>query len=182
MCNLEKKQTSFQLFNWYPNWLLRLGDRDRWVMEERHTGQTAEQAAPCEYYQKSAWVVVQQPGKKSRTFFLPLQTLVYISQAVEIPHVSHAATARTEREKCHCQRPGNCIRQMDKMTYYKVDEEVLRQHHVGWDNIFAIDEEQKPGVAQRLNRLTAYSLFCVTIGGWGMLRLSQGCFGGCWTS
>ncbi|KAL7399879.1 hypothetical protein ABVT39_003204 [Epinephelus coioides] len=55
----------------------------------------------------------------------------------------------TDLERLCCgQTPENCVSNMAHMELYILDEGVLRMARAAWNDIFAIEDEQEPGVEQ----------------------------------
>ncbi|KAL7380473.1 hypothetical protein ABVT39_018460 [Epinephelus coioides] len=77
----------------------------------------------------------------------------------------------TDLEKLCCrQEPPNCISNMAHMQYYILEEGVLQLAGAAWNDIFAIDDHQEPGVEQRQFRHAAYRQFVL----WQHGRLGEG--------
>lgn len=72
--------------------------------------------------------------------------------------------------KCCRQRPENCVSRSAYMDLYVLDEGVLRLARAAWNDIFAVDEDQEPGVEHQQYRHTAYRQFVL----WQYGRLGEG--------
>lgn len=77
----------------------------------------------------------------------------------------------TDMEKLCCRQDRqHCISTMAYMQYYILDEGVLRLSRDAWNDIFAIDDQQEPGVEQRQYWHAAYRQFVL----WQHGRLGEG--------
>ena len=83
-------------------------------------------------------------------------TLLEVSQSPDVPDggslqrcpCHNCREMSTDLEGlCYCSAPENCI--MAYMQYYIFDEGVLRLARAAWNDVFAIDDDQEPGVEQR---------------------------------
>ena len=91
-----------------------------------------------------------------------------------LPHwctCSHCREMDTDLEKVCCrQLPLNCISNMAYMAFYVLDEGVLRLARAAWNDVFALEDSQEPGVEQRHFRYAAYRQFVL----WQHGRLGVG--------
>uniref|UniRef100_A0A8C6NLE7 P2X purinoreceptor 7 intracellular domain-containing protein n=1 Tax=Nothobranchius furzeri TaxID=105023 RepID=A0A8C6NLE7_NOTFU len=71
---------------------------------------------------------------------------------------------------CCRMAPDDCISKMAYMDYYILDDGVLRLARAAWNDIFAIEDAQEPGVEQRQYRHAAYRQFVL----WQHGHLGQG--------
>ena len=73
----------------------------------------------------------------------------------------HCREMDTDLEKVCCRQwPLNCISNMAYMGFYVLDEGVLLLASTAWNDVFALEDSQEPGVEQRQFRHAAYSLSC----------------------
>ena len=77
----------------------------------------------------------------------------------------------TDQERLCCrQAPENYVSSMAHMQFYVLDLGVLRLARATWNDVFAVDDEQEPGVEQRQYRHAAYRQFEL----WQHGRLGEG--------
>ena len=77
----------------------------------------------------------------------------------------------TDQERLCCrQAPENSVSSMAHMQLYVLDPGVLRLAWAAWNDVFAVDDEQEPGVEQRQYRHAAYRQFVL----WQHGRLGEG--------
>nr|XP_055034834.1 P2X purinoceptor 7-like [Misgurnus anguillicaudatus] len=126
-----------------------------------------------------------QKDKLLNTILTRLPGLMFDVMAMfEIPHspdpvgdVLHWCTCTNCREMttdlerlCCKQTPANCISNSAHMEFYVLDEGVLRLARAAWNDIFAVDDSQEPGVEQRQYRHAAYRQYVL----WQHGRLGVG--------
>lgn len=84
---------------------------------------------------------------------------------------SNCREMNTDLERlCYRQTPETCISNTAHMRLYILDEGVLRLARAAWNDIFAIEDDQEPGVEQRQNRHSVYCQFVL----WQHGRLGEG--------
>lgn len=83
----------------------------------------------------------------------------------------HCREMPTPEELICCrQRPQDCVSRMGYVDCYVLDEGVLRLARAAWNDIFALDDEDLPGVDQRQFRHAAYRQYVL----WQHGRLGVG--------
>ena len=84
---------------------------------------------------------------------------------------SNCREMTTDQERLCCrQAPENCVSSMAHMQFYVLNPGVLRLARAAWNDVFAVDDEQEPGVEQKQYRHAAYRQFVL----WQHGRLGEG--------